>query len=315
MEWLEGGQDLSVENPSHEAKNTRHASLTLEDTITVDHLVRKGTLDCLMNGLSLSSSGAIGIVCPNGDPSLSVIYPGSSHPPQVLSNEGRYYWSAVFMMNLGKECLAATCYNDNTIHLWDLEDNTSSIVYKHKFDIRKDTNFCVIDDRTVVYGEFFPSWEDGSHKIYILRTNTQPWSLSSMLVVRGVKLICDICYMKTTDGTACLLLSCSDDVQAVEIVGGRIRWKVGKQQMGENCFPGSICTDENNTVYVTGTVYDKMHILYGEDGSVIRSINLEPYGIRNLNCVRVHDQHIYIVHTDESGKNHQISKFAKPIDW
>ena len=148
-------------------------------------------------------------------------------------------------------------------------------------------------------------------------TNTQPWSLSSMLMVRGVLGIADMCYMKTTDGTACLLLSCllDNDIQAVEIVGGRIRWKVGKEQMGKKCFPGSICTDENNAVYLPDFFHHRMHILSGEDGSVIRSINLKPYGVIHPSCVRVHDQSIYISHLDESQKKYEISKFSKSIDW
>ena len=115
--------------------------------------------------------------------------------------------------------------------------------------------------------------------------------------------------MKTVDGTPCLLLSCPNDrnVQAVEIVGGRIRWKVGMQQMGEKCCPWSIYTDENNTVYVTDWDYQRIHILSGEDGSATRSINLYPYGVRDPHCVRIHDEHIYIGHMDESSKKYQIS--------
>ena len=315
MEWLAERQDLSAGNLSHEAEKTPDAALILKDTINVDHLTPKGF--SIINNFLLSSSGAIGIVCLFGSPSLSVIYPGSSHPPQVLSNEGRLYWSAVFMKNLGKECLAVTCRNNNTVHLWNLEDSTSSIVYKEMSDKGKNMNLCVIDDRTVAYGEVIPSG-DGCQKIYILMTNTQPWSLSSTLVVRGIRSIQDMCYMKSADGTPCLLLACPNDgnVQAVEIVSGRIRWKVGGQQMGtQGCYSLSICTDENNTVYVADWVNNKIHILSGEDGSFIRSINLMPYDVWFPSCVRIHDQHIYMVHMEESRKNHQISKFTKPIDW
>ena len=112
-----------------------------------------------------------------------------------------------------------------------------------------------------------------------------------------------------------MLLACPNDgnVQAVEIVGGRIRWKVGKQQIGEGFYPLSICTDENNTVYVADSAKCRVHILSGEDGSVIRSINLKPYGIYP-SCVRVYEEHIYIGHKYESNK-YQIKKFTKPTDW
>ena len=328
MEWLTQQQGLSGEVPSHEAEKTQDAALTLEDTININHLIQKDSIDNVHNKFSVSSSAAIGIVCQLGSPSLSVIYPGSSRPPQILSTKGRNwsavfkrnsrYWSVVFMMNLGKECLAATCSNDNTIHLWNLEDSTSSVVCKQNSDEKKSMNLCLIDDRTVAYGEVIPSGEDGSHKIYILMTNTQPWSMSSTLLVRGVKRINDMCYMKTADGTACLFLACPDDdnVQAVEIVRGQIRWKVGDQQMGtQGCYPWSICTDENNTVYVADSAKCRIHILSGEDGSVIKSIKLRPYSVWYLSSVRVHDEHIYIGHVDDLKKKYQISKFNKPIDW
>ena len=309
MEWLAEQQDLSAENPSHEAEKTPDAALILKDTINVNHLTQNISI---INKFLPFTSGAIGIVCPHGSLSLSVIYPGSSRPPQILSAKGKY-WSAVFMMNLGKVCLAATC--SNTICLWNLEDNTSSIVYKQKYDKGKSMNLCVIDDRTVTQWEVTPSG-DGCHKIYILMMNTQPWSLSSMLVVRGIELIQDMCYMKTTDGTACLLLSCPFDgnVQVVEIVGGRIRWKVGEQEIGREFYPWSNCIDENNTVYVADTGQHRIHILSGENGSVIRSINLMPFGVIRPNCVRVYEEHIYIGHEYESNK-YQINKFTKPTDW
>ena len=316
MEWLAQRQGLSDEAPGGEVDKSQDSALTLEDMIHIDHLAQKDPINNILNKFSLSSSGAIGIACHDGRPSLSVIYPGSSRPPQALSTEEGYLYvpSAVFIMKSAKDCLAAIC--SSTIHLWNLEDNTSSVIYKRKFDIGFGINLCVIDDRTVAYGEVDPSG-DGCQKIYILMTNTQPWSLSSMLVVRGIELIKDMCYMKTTDGTACLLLSCLHDnnVQAVEIVGGRIRWKVGKQQMGEKCFPESICTNENNTVYVTDWVCPRIHILSGEDGSAIRSISLKPYGVIHPGCIRVHDQSIYIGHLDESQKKYKISKFRKSIDW
>ena len=149
MEWLAQRQGLSDEAPGDKADKSQDAALTLEDMIHIDHLAQKDPNNNILNKFSLSSSGAIGIACHGGRPSLSVIYPGSSRPPQALSTEEGYLPSAVFIMKSAKECLAATC--SNTIHLWNLEDSTSSIVYKQKLDYRKDMNLCVIDDRTVAY--------------------------------------------------------------------------------------------------------------------------------------------------------------------
>ena len=160
MEWLAKRQDLSGEAPGDEIQD---AALALQNTIQVDHLTQKDVFDNVDNKFSLSSSGAVGIVCPDGRPSLSVFYPGSSRPPQVLTTKGSY-WSAVFMMNLNKEYLAATCCDDNTIQLWNLDDNTSSIVYKQKSDKKEAMNMCVIDDRTVAFGEYEPSGKDRTQR-------------------------------------------------------------------------------------------------------------------------------------------------------
>ena len=87
MEWLAQQQDLSSGAPGNK---TRDAALTLQNTIQVNHLTQKNVFDNVNNKFSLANSGAIGIVCPHSSPSVSVIYPGSNHPPQVLSTKASY---------------------------------------------------------------------------------------------------------------------------------------------------------------------------------------------------------------------------------
>ena len=73
--------------------------------------------------------------------------------------------------------------------------------------------------------------------------------------------------------------------------------KVGEQEIGRK-------------FYVAEALQRRIHILSGEDGSVIKSINLMPFGVIHPSCVSLHNEHIYIGHVDESSKKYQISKFT-----
>ena len=114
-------------------------------------------------------------------------------------------------------------------------------------------------------------------------------------------------------GTSCLLLCIPPDnrIMAVEMVGGKTRWEVGKQQMGERFYPWSICTDDDNTVYVTDYCHNMIHMLSAEYGSVITSIDARHYGMWNLIAVRFHDHHLYVEHYTDSGCKYRISKFKR----
>ena len=138
------------------------------------------------------------------------------------------------------------------------------------------------------------------------------WPSSTLILSTNVWFISDMCYIKISDGTLCLLLCSHKDrcVQAVETIGRKIRWEKGEQQIGH---PLSICTDENNTVYVIAFVLSRLHILSGEDGSVIRSINLGPYGVGFPRRVRVHDKYLYVMHKVYD-KGYAISKFSRQLD-
>ena len=98
---------------------------------------------------------------------------------------------------------------------------------------QKDWHLCAIDERSVACVAEQPGL-DGYSKIYTLNTGPEKFNLSSTLRVKAGRGITDICFVKTTDGTPCLLLSFPWNflVQLVEMVGGKVRWQVDKQQMG-----------------------------------------------------------------------------------
>ena len=109
----------------------------------------------------------------------------------------------------------------------------------------------MIDERTVACVAEGSS-SDGSHKIYILNTDSEKFTLSSTLLLKVAGDITDMCHVRTTDGTPCLLLSSPFSgvfIQCVEMVGGKVRWQLDKQQMVELFCPWSICTD-GSTVFV-----------------------------------------------------------------
>ena len=97
------------------------------------------------------------------------------------------------------------------------------------------------------------------------------------------------------------------------MVGGKTRWEVGKEQMGEKFDPWSICTDEGNAVYVADFGQIKIHLLSTEDGSVITSIDAGHYEIWNLVAVRFHHQHLYVEYYTDPGYKYVISKFERNV--
>ena len=263
------------------------------------------------NYFSVSNSGAMAIASFSGKPTLSIFYPDTEKSPIVLS-EDKSFFSAIFLSISGKEYLAATTNTDNSIHLWDLETNTSKVVYKMDFNGRKDMTLCVVDENTVAYTEWSSS--EGMHKIHILNTSTENWTLGNVILDKGSKLVRDICYINTSDGTSCLVLCRYDDesVQAVQFIGGRTKWKVGKDEMGKKFDPYSICPDQTDTaIYVSDLGKHMLHILSADDGSVDTSVSLVKWGIVPPTCVRTHDSDVYIAHHDEKQRKLQICKFTK----
>ena len=170
-----------------------------------------------------------------------------------------------------------------------------------------------IDDNTIGYGEVFPS-PDGSRRVFVLNTDKEELTLSSTLRLFTPRDILDICYTEVEGGTPCLLLCIpyGQCIMAVEMISGKIRWEVGKQQIGDKFYPWSICTDDNNTVYVADFGQRMIHLLSVTDGAVIKQIYSKNYGIYNILTVRFHDQHLYVEHIPPAvGSKYAISKFKE----
>ena len=170
---------------------------------------------------------------------------------------------------------------------------------------------CVIDEHTVAYAEWS---SEGMHRIHILNTDTEQWTLGNVILDKGSKFVRDICYVNTSDGTSCLVLCRYDDksVQAVQFIGGRTKWKIGKEEMGKKFDPYSICPDETgNVIYVSDFGQHMLHILSADDGSVVTSVSLVQWRIVPPTCVGTHDNDVYIAHRDEKRQKLQISEFTR----
>ena len=266
----------------------------------------------LGNSFSISESEAIGISCAE-KPALSVMYPDTDRAPVILSHS-KMYRSPTFVKVFGKEYLAAASMGDGWLYLWDIESKTSKKVFNPK--LTKDLNYkamniFTLNDCTIGYGERYASF-DRSRRVFILKMDKEELTLSSTLRLFTQDDIFDMCYTEVEGGTPCLLLCIPDEgIISVEMVGGKTRWEAGKQQMGEKFDPWSICTDENNTVYVADFFQKAIHLLSAEDGSVIKSIDARHYGMWNLVAVRIHDGHMYVEH--KSDDKYVISKFEKNV--
>ena len=281
----------------------------------LDHVNTKEKQAYLGNTFSVAESGAIGVSCEE-NPSLSVIYPDTGKPPIVLSDTKAFRLNT-FLQVSGKEYLAAACDEDGCLYLWDIESKTSRKVFDPKlpWDGRyKEMNVFKIGGTTIGYGEV-DALSDGSRRVFVLQTDTEELALTSTLRLFTPDYISDMCYMEVDGGTPCLLLCFPHGhcIMAVEMIGGKTRWEAGKEQMGEKFEPWSICSDDDNTVYVADYWEDRICLLSAEDGSVIKSIDARHYRIENLIAVRFQDQHLYIEHYTTPRYKYAISKFKKEI--
>ena len=300
----------------HELPSGEHdQTLKLLKTWDLIHVKTRETTVNHGNRFSISNSGAIGISCFE-KPSLSVMYPDTDKATVILSYSNQYY-DATFVKAFGKEYLAAACDVDYCLYLWDIESKTPKKVFDpkmHSKQFYKVMSIFKINDNTMGYGEELAS-PDGIRRVFVLKTDTEELTLSSTLRLFAPKSIWDICYAEVDGGTPCLLLCIphNNRIMAVEMVGGKTRWEAGKQQMGEKFLPCSICTDDDNTVYVTDFKQNSIHLLSAEEGSVIRFIDARHYGIGNLVAVRFYDQQLYIEHYKHLGYKYAISKFERNV--
>ena len=68
------------------------------------------------------------------------------------------------------------------------------------------------------------------------------------------------------------------------MVGGHVRWENGKDHM---VCPLSVCRDMENTVYVADYVKNMLFLFSGEDGALLKSVNLMAHGFLRPFCVCV----------------------------
>ena len=172
---------------------------------------------------------------------------------------------------------------------------------------------CAIDERTVACVAEQPS-VGGFKSIHILNTDSEKWRLCSTHSMRMDSFSTgEMCYVKTSDGTPCLILNCLSAryVQLVDMIGGKPRWLLDEQQMGQSFLPWSICTD-GNTVFIADLFLDGLHLVSVDDGSVLKSIELHSFHIFLPSCVRLQGEYLYVGHVDEKRENYCISKFTKP---
>ena len=84
--------------------------------------------------------------------------------------------------------------------------------------------------------------------------------------------------------------------------------------MGEKFDPWSICTDQNDGVYVADYNQNKIHLLSASDGTVIKRFNVGGhYGFNMIFTVRFHDQHLYLEHQikKQTRYKHAVTKFKQ----
>ena len=273
------------------------------------HIAIEGLVSFLETVFAVSElSGSIGIASTLAKPTLSVIYPGTNKPHLILSKDDQYR-SALFRTISGEEYLAVVSMED--IRLYNVANSTSKVVYKSEQS--RHCRLCVIDERTVASVGERPTYS--FINIQILKTDAEMWTLSSTLFVKATDSVSDISSAKTSDSTACFLLNFrfSNLTQCVEMVGGRVRWQVDKLKMGRFFHPRSICTD-GNTILAADPLSAVLHLLSVDDGSVLTSIGLRPFGIRLPGCVLAQGEYLYIGHKNEKSDTYCISKFTKPTE-
>ena len=321
LDWLERQPDARSQPETEDSSVLNHI-----ETIIVNHVVLgpgtkiKFTLSELSGSIGVVSKGgqpSLSVFYPDTDksplilskekmPSLRVMYPGPNKPPFIMSKH-QGYESALFMTATGKEYLAAT--SGGNIHLWNLQQSISSVAYK--LNEQTPVNLCLIDERNVASVEQVPSFQSFG-KIYILNAEREKWRLISTYFIMINRLLSDICHVKTSDGTKCFLLVqpiCSL-VQCVEMVAGKVRWQVDRQQMGGSFSPQSICAN-GSTVFVLSASDSKLYLLSVENGLATMQIALQPFGIHLPSCVRLQGEHLYVGHLNQKG-TYCISKFIKP---
>ena len=290
---------------------------TLAGTWDLPHIgFRHGALNKGGEAFAMIDAQTIAISPRYGSPGLSIAYLDLKKTPITLAagtfpkletgidgptvrTSASDYRSPIL---LNEQYLAATSTEEGCIRLWDLQKYTSQVVYDFRRK-RMRNNLCLIDDTTVaccavdVYAKI-------QYSIYVLDTSTEIWSVKSVIYRKcPPSLLFDMCYVNTSDGTPCLVLCFPVDhcMQLVEMVSGKTRWN--KEDWGKDFGPSSVCkSDTDSGVIYVAVSFSKILSIAVDDGTVLRSVNLEPYGITKLFCVRCYDKDIYVAHEEWRGQ-------------
>ena len=256
--------------------------------------------------ISVGESGNVGTsfftTSPNDTFStLSFLYPTSPTSPVSPSFFfEKIYYNPVIIKLSGREYLVVVCWTDRSIHLWDTVNRTSRAVYQEGSPGGKHMILCVKDNETIVYGE--REHTDGVHNVSLLNTTTEQWTLRTTLRLQiGLDRIADMCSVQLPDGAPCLVLCNSlgptRSVVAVEMLGGKILWRLGVEQIGEGFYPFRVCTDTDNNVYVCDRGRERVYMLSSEDGSVISTgLNAKQHGIFDPCCIQIQNDQMYVSH-------------------
>ena len=150
---------------------------------------------------------------------------------------------------------------------------------------------------------------NGPCKVYLLNTESKKWSVRSILLLKMVKNIADMCFMTTNDGVSCLVLACDGDcVKAVEIISGKVKWQV-RLRLGYASYPNSICSNDDNNVFIADRNGFYLHMCSAEDGSLLTSINILRFGFMRPFCVRTHKDNVYLGHYHTTTMEALLTKF------
>ena len=230
----------------------------------------------------------------------------------TFSTEGLFCHPIVIKQE-GKEFLAAcTSRRDTAIYMWDLETFVATSV-QSTIQIGQHL-LCLIDDTTVACVEMVAS-PDGKNRARIMDISVTPWELKTVLLLRmDYSLVTDVSYLKTTDGTSCLLLSTLGGVSvwAVDMLTGKTKWKTS----WDNAYPVSICNDTDKNIYVADYRADQVHVLSEKDGAFSDSVNLREYDIFAPHCIRFHDEFLYLAHKNSKDPDQfQVSKIFKQNNY
>ncbi len=246
---------------------------------------------------------------------LSVVHPGSDLPDKSLATD-TWFSSPVVTKIAGKEQIVAMSRHDKVVRLFDVENNSSKVVYTLKPEEFRGRNLCPINDSTMAVTGFVKDVETGREEDSISMLNVSEegeWSLGNVIYVPGIKGIYDVVYTQLVDGSPCLIACSPKQVQAVDIVGGQVRWKVSSKtrDVGKDFTPSSLCVDKEKIVNVVDRMQHALYFVSAKSGSVLGKVPLDQHQIFRPFCVAVLNESVFVAHKNPNNEKVQISKFTR----